>query len=197
MRSAVGPPGLRGDDGRLVPVLGQFLAASGPAGRTEEVTADHEVVGEESAGTARNSAGALLVLVVGFDGSQPAQRALQTAERLLDGGPGWLEVVYVARRRARSPSSDAGASELDRGYERAERINEWTPDRMEPAWTPLERRRALEELSIRLLAISHSLGQPEAAGELQQTAHELTAAVHASSAPRTAADGLLAAQRAS
>jgi len=62
--------------------------------------------------------------------------------------------------------------------QRAERINEWTPDRTEPAWTPLERRRALEELSIRLLAISHSLGHPEAAGDLQQTAHELTAVVH-------------------
>jgi len=100
----------------MATALDQPMAATGPAPRTAEITADAEVAGEESAGTARNAAGAPLVLVVGFDGSEAARRALQAAETLLDGRPGWLEVVYVGRRPAHSPISDAGASELDRGY---------------------------------------------------------------------------------
>jgi nucleotide-binding universal stress UspA family protein len=36
-----------------------------------------------------------LVLVVGFDGSDPARRALAAAGRVLGGREGWIEVVYV------------------------------------------------------------------------------------------------------
>jgi nucleotide-binding universal stress UspA family protein len=37
-----------------------------------------------------------LVLVVGYDGSEPAQRALRAAADVLDHSPGRLEVVFVA-----------------------------------------------------------------------------------------------------
>ena len=36
-----------------------------------------------------------LVLVVGFEGSDPARRALAAAGRILRGRAGWIEVVYV------------------------------------------------------------------------------------------------------
>lgn len=37
-----------------------------------------------------------LVLVVGFEGSDPARRALAAAGRVLGGREGWIEVVYVS-----------------------------------------------------------------------------------------------------
>jgi nucleotide-binding universal stress UspA family protein len=37
-----------------------------------------------------------LLLVVGFDGTEPAQRALQAATRMLEHSPGRMEVVFVA-----------------------------------------------------------------------------------------------------
>jgi nucleotide-binding universal stress UspA family protein len=63
-----------------------------------------------------------LVLVVGFDGSQPAQRALRLAERLLDHRQGWLEVIYVAHvpaiRSAAAAVVDAeAAAELERSLD--------------------------------------------------------------------------------
>ena len=36
-----------------------------------------------------------LVLVVGYEGSDPARRALAAAGRILRGQEGWIEVVYV------------------------------------------------------------------------------------------------------
>ena len=37
-----------------------------------------------------------LVMVVGYEGSDPARRALAAAGRILHGREGWIEVVYVA-----------------------------------------------------------------------------------------------------
>jgi nucleotide-binding universal stress UspA family protein len=41
-----------------------------------------------------------LVLVVGYDGTEPAQRALRLAAQRLEDSPGRLEVVYVAHMPA-------------------------------------------------------------------------------------------------
>jgi nucleotide-binding universal stress UspA family protein len=51
---------------------------------------------ERTAGTAGNSPDDPVAVVVGFDGSEPAQRALDAAAGLLHGREGQLEVVYVA-----------------------------------------------------------------------------------------------------
>jgi nucleotide-binding universal stress UspA family protein len=51
---------------------------------------------EQTAGTAGRSPADPVVVVVGFDGSEPAQRALDAAAGLLQGREGQLEVVYVA-----------------------------------------------------------------------------------------------------
>jgi nucleotide-binding universal stress UspA family protein len=51
---------------------------------------------EQTAGTAGRSPADPVVVVVGFDGSEPAQRALDAAAGLLHDREGQLEVVYVA-----------------------------------------------------------------------------------------------------
>jgi nucleotide-binding universal stress UspA family protein len=61
---------------------------------------------EQTAGTAGTSPAAPVVLVVGFDGSEPAKRALDAAAELLRGREGRLEVVYVAQDPAASTSSE-------------------------------------------------------------------------------------------
>jgi len=50
---------------------------------------------EQTAGTAGSSPDDPVVVVVGFDGSEPAQRALDAAAGLLRGREGQLEVVHV------------------------------------------------------------------------------------------------------
>jgi nucleotide-binding universal stress UspA family protein len=49
-----------------------------------------------TAPTTAGSAGSAPYLLVGYDGSVPAQAALETATQLLGGGGGHLEIVYVA-----------------------------------------------------------------------------------------------------
>jgi nucleotide-binding universal stress UspA family protein len=48
---------------------------------------------------------AWMVVVVGFDGSEPSQRALLAARRLVSGRPGSVEVVFVAHPSAASTMS--------------------------------------------------------------------------------------------
>jgi nucleotide-binding universal stress UspA family protein len=55
---------------------------------------------EQSAGRSGGGAGKPLVVVVGFDGSGPAQRALDRAANLLRLRAGQLEVVFVAHMPA-------------------------------------------------------------------------------------------------
>jgi len=55
-----------------------------------------------------------LVLVVGYEGSDPARRALAAAGRLLRDREGWIEVVYVEPTERRDDdSSDPPADVLD------------------------------------------------------------------------------------
>jgi nucleotide-binding universal stress UspA family protein len=76
---------------------------TGPLPSTAFVT---EWTLEQTAGTAGTSPVAPVVLVVGFDGSEPAKRALDAAAALLRGREGRLEVVYVAQDPAGSTSSE-------------------------------------------------------------------------------------------
>ena len=61
-----------------------------------------------------------LLAVVGFDGSEPAYRALDAATRLISGRPGTIEVVYVAHQPfGTEMSADAGL-EMMKGFDAAE-----------------------------------------------------------------------------
>ncbi len=70
-----------------------------------------------TAGTATGAGTAPLFLVVGFDGTEPAQRALDSASRLLDDRDGGLEVVYVAHFPARAALSADAMSEVENGFD--------------------------------------------------------------------------------
>lgn len=58
-----------------------------------------------------------LRLMVGYDGSPPARRALDAAIRLLQGRPGSIEVVYVAHMPSMAALSAAAVGELETSFD--------------------------------------------------------------------------------
>ncbi len=57
-----------------------------------------------------------LYLVVGFDGSAPAARALDTATRLLSGREGEIEVLYVAQLTSAEMLSPDAIAEMESSF---------------------------------------------------------------------------------
>jgi nucleotide-binding universal stress UspA family protein len=72
---------------------------------------------ERSAGTAENRCSPPLVMVVGFDGSPPALRAVDAAGRLLRGRSGGIHVVYVAHLPSGGAFSEDAVAELEAGFD--------------------------------------------------------------------------------
>ena len=62
-----------------------------------------------------------LRLVVGYDGSPPATRALDAAINLLQGRMGRIEVVYVAHLPSTAALSPGAVAELEIGFDDVER----------------------------------------------------------------------------
>jgi nucleotide-binding universal stress UspA family protein len=62
-----------------------------------------------------------LRLVVGYDGSPPATRALDAAVRLLQGRTGRIEVVYVAHMPSMAAFSPGAMVEMEEGFDDIER----------------------------------------------------------------------------
>jgi nucleotide-binding universal stress UspA family protein len=58
-----------------------------------------------------------LRLVVGYDGSPPASRALQAAVSLLQGRTGSIEVVYVAHLLSMAALSPGAVSEMEKNFD--------------------------------------------------------------------------------
>ena len=69
--------------------------------------------------TARPPVGSLH-LVVGYDGSAPATRALDTAARLLQGRTGRIDVVYVAHLSSLAMLSAAAIAEIRSDFDQIE-----------------------------------------------------------------------------
>ena len=61
-----------------------------------------------------------LLIVVGFDGSGPAYRALDAATQLISGRSGNVEVVFVAHMPAGAEMSAEAHSETLKGFDEAE-----------------------------------------------------------------------------
>jgi len=61
-----------------------------------------------------------LRLVVGYDGSPPASRALDAAVRLLQGRTGRIDVVYVAHMPSMAALSPGAVAELETGFDDVE-----------------------------------------------------------------------------
>jgi nucleotide-binding universal stress UspA family protein len=93
---------------------------------------------EETAGTALDSPTGPVWLVVGYDGSEPAQRALDSAIRLLKDRPGELEVVYVAHLNAIDSVSGEAVQVVEESFDQMERqLADEVRDRLakdEPRW---------------------------------------------------------------
>ncbi len=58
-----------------------------------------------------------LQLIVGFDGSPPASRALDAAINLLQGRTGRIHVVYVAHLPSTAALSPGAVTEIENGFE--------------------------------------------------------------------------------
>ena len=71
--------------------------------------------------TAAPSSTGNLYLVVGYEGSPPARRALDAAVRLLHGRTGHIDVVYVAHVPAIDMLSAAAVAEMDTSFDEIER----------------------------------------------------------------------------
>ena len=64
--------------------------------------------------------GAFLHIVVGYDGSPPASRALDAAVRLLQGRPGRIDVVWVAHLSSTVMMSAGAIAEMEAGFDELE-----------------------------------------------------------------------------
>jgi len=58
-----------------------------------------------------------LRLVVGYDGSPPASRALDSAVRLLQGRTGRIDLVYVAHMPSMAALPPGAVTELETGFD--------------------------------------------------------------------------------
>jgi nucleotide-binding universal stress UspA family protein len=72
---------------------------------------------EQTPGTASGRPSAPLIAVVGFDGSEPAKRALESAARLLHDRDGHLEVVYVAHVPATAAMTPMAMGEIESAFD--------------------------------------------------------------------------------
>jgi nucleotide-binding universal stress UspA family protein len=100
-----------------------------------------------------------LRLVVGYDGSAPATRALDAAVNLLQGRAGGIEVVYVAHMPSMAALSAGAVTELETGFDDIEqelrrRVREQLRGR-EERWD-LERRQGI--IAEELLATAKDIG---------------------------------------
>lgn len=91
----------------------QSLAVQRPAGTFERA--------EPTAGESRGRPSGPLFVIVGFDGTEPAERALDSATQLLRNRDGAMEVVYVAHTPTGATLSAEAMVEIRTGFDDLER----------------------------------------------------------------------------
>jgi nucleotide-binding universal stress UspA family protein len=122
-----------------------------------------------------------LRLVVGYDGSPPAGRALQAAVNLLQGRTGRIEVVYVAHMPSMAALSPGAVAEMETDFNDVEReLRTMVAEQLrgrEQSWG-FERRQGL--IAEELIAAAKDLGaeHPQATivivvGSSSQVAHRM------------------------
>jgi nucleotide-binding universal stress UspA family protein len=111
-------------------------------------------------GTATSPLRTPVYLVVGFDGTEPAQRALDSAARLLRDHDGGLEVVYVAHLPATAAMSPDAMVEVSNGFDETERFlydeSRSRLESIEPRWHFQRRQGAVGH---ELIAVADELRQ--------------------------------------
>ena len=113
---------------------------------------------EQTAGTTGSTPGAPVFVVVGFDGSEPAQRALDAAARLLRDRDGRLEVVYVAHVPAGpTPSAGSMAEVSNRTDDPGRRLADEVRARLEPTEARWHFERRSGAVARELIAVADEL----------------------------------------
>jgi nucleotide-binding universal stress UspA family protein len=127
-----------------------------------------------------------LVVVVGFDGSESAFRALEAAAQLISGRPGGLVVVYVAHLSAAAGFSPEALAESLKGFDAiVEQFNDAIRNRLEgvePRWS-LQRRDGIVAPELIAVADQASVDHGDDAsvvivvGSAMHTLHHLVGSV--------------------
>jgi nucleotide-binding universal stress UspA family protein len=124
-------------------------------------------------------------LVVGFDGSPPACRALDGAINLLRGRDGSIEVVYVAHMPSMAALSATAVGELESGFDEVEQeLRAMVAEQMrgrEDRWT-LVRRQGLIAEELLAAAKDMAAAHPDAivvivVGSSSLAAHRIVGSV--------------------
>jgi nucleotide-binding universal stress UspA family protein len=93
-----------------------------------------------------------LVLVVGYDGTDPAQRALDAAAEMLRDKPGQLEVVYVAHTPAGVAYSPGALASVLEGFDIEERaLTQRAEETLRPIGTKWRFQRRNGDIAAELL----------------------------------------------
>ena len=101
-----------------------------------------------------------LYLVVGYDGSGPATRALDAAVRLLQGRAGRIEVVYVAHLSAADSFSADAVGEMEEDFEEiAQDLRKSAAEQLRDREDRWEFGRRQGPVADELITYANSLGQ--------------------------------------
>jgi nucleotide-binding universal stress UspA family protein len=106
-----------------------------------------------------------LHLVVGYDGSPPASRALDAAVNLLQGRSGQIEVVYVAHMPSMAALSPGAVTELETDFDDVEKeLREMATEQLRGREERWDFRRRQGLIAEELIAVGRDLGEadPEA-----------------------------------
>jgi nucleotide-binding universal stress UspA family protein len=122
-----------------------------------------------------------LRLVVGYDGSPPASRALDSAVRLLQGRTGRIELVYVAHMPSMAALSPGAVTELETGFDDIEQeLRTMAAEQLRGCKQSWDFQRREGPIAEELIAVAKDLGaaHPDAAvailvGSSSQVAHRV------------------------
>jgi nucleotide-binding universal stress UspA family protein len=124
-------------------------------------------------------------LVVGYDGSPPASRALDTAVKLLQGRNGRMEVVYVAHMPSMAELSPGAVGELETGFDDVEQeLRTMAAEQLQGFGQNWGFERRQGQIAEELIAAAKDMGavHPEATvgivvGSSSQIAHRIVGSV--------------------
>ena len=126
-----------------------------------------------------------LRFVVGYDGSPPANRALQAAVNLLQGRTGRIELVYVAHLPSMAALSPDAVGELETGFDDIEQeLRTMAAERLTGLEGSWGFRRRQGQIAEELIAAATDLGaeHPDAAvvilvGSSSQVTHRIVGSI--------------------
>jgi nucleotide-binding universal stress UspA family protein len=112
--------------------------------------------------TAASPAG-FLHLVVGYDGSPPASRALDAATRLLQGREGRIDIVYVAQLSSLAMLSPGAIAELEEDFDEiAQELRASAAERLGPSGAAWEFERRQGIIADELLGVAAAIHEAHA-----------------------------------